>query len=230
MPPSASSDPLDLGGLSPDAIARDIADKQKKPLKEPTAAELAKEERLRSKEARLAGGKGAAKAAEPPPPPPEVDKGPLLDRVFAYRERFPWLKKRNNVSAKSTVDEIADELHYCELQLGSKQDTNLGGMLLHGTMVAVESIHRDVWNPLRLDLTGLGQVTKQNMDQFQPILDELMIKYGTGMYVGPEVRLCLSIGALMVTVHAANSGDPKIAHALQQMNATVNVPKGTSDL
>ena len=84
-------------------------------------------------------GKGKAKAAAPavePPPPPKVDakaekakaaaaerlekekeqeqqiKQALLDKILQYRERFKSIKKRNNVSIKSSVEELKDEIHY----------------------------------------------------------------------------------------------------------------------
>ena len=224
---ASSSDPLDLGGLEPSAIAAAVESKKKKT---PSELDVQKEARLASKEKRLNGKKElpapSAPPPPPPPPPPEDDKSALLDKLMAYRERFPHLKKRNNVTVKSSAEDIADELHYCEVQLGSKQDGSVGAMILHGTMLAVETIHRDVWNPLGLNLNGLAKVTKDNMSEFQPILDELMIKYGAGMYMSPEMRLTLSLGALVMTVHAANSGDPRIATALEKMQQPVKVAAG----
>ena len=86
-----------------------------------------------------------------------------------------------------------------------------------------------MYNPLGLNLQGLGNITKQNMVDFLPLVDELMIKYGAGMYMPPEYRLLLSVGAMVVTVHSADSGDPRVGEALQKMSAAVNV-KGGSDL
>ena len=230
---ASSKDPLELGGLDPDVIASSI-DANKNTKKQPTELEMKKEARLAMKEQRL--NKGAAPTsstsapAPAPTPPVEVDKSLLLDKLTAYRERFPHLKKRNNVSVKSSAEDILDELHYCEMQLGSRQDSNVGAMILHGTMVAVETIHRDVYNPLGLNLTGLGKVTKDNMAEFQPIVDELMIKYGAGMYISAETRLVLALGAMIMTVHGANSGDPRIATALEKMNQKVHVPVSSTDL
>lgn len=227
---STKKDPLDLAGLEPASIA-DAIDAKKVKIKPPSELDLKKEERLASKEKRLAGT--AAKPAATPAIKDdifEVDKSALLDQLGLYRERFPHLKRRNNVSVKSSVEDIYDELHYIEMQLGSKQDGSFGAMLLTGTMVAIEAVHRDIWNPLGLNLNGLAQVTRDNMSEFQPIVDELMIKYGAGMYMGPEMRLCLSVGAMMMTVHAANSGDPRVAVALEKMNASVKVPKGAEEL
>lgn len=232
----ASKDPLDLAGLDPANLAK-VHDAKNSKGKLPTELEVKKEARLELKEQRISKGLSAGKSggnqSETPPPAVHfdvVDKSSLLDRLGAYRERFPNLKKRNNVTAKSGVEDILDELHYCEVQLGSKQDGSMGCTLLHGTMVAVESFHRDVWNPMGLRLTGLGQITKDNMSEFEPIVDELMIKYGAGMYMSVEMRLALAIGATVLTVHGANSGDPRIATALEKMNQKVAMPESGKDL
>ena len=225
-----SDDPLGLAGLDPAKIEDAIKKKKEKPM---NPLEISKEKRLQEKEQRIASG-GVKFHAPPAAPPPavtqEVDKSALLDKILAYRERFPHLKKRNNVTVKSATEDIVDELHYCEMQLGSRNDGSLGAMLLHGTMVAVESVHRDIWNPMGLNLNGLGKVTKDSMHEFEPLLDEMMIKYGTGMSLCVEARLALAVGATMVTVHAANSGDPRIAAALQKMHTPVQVPAGSGDL
>ena len=225
-------DPLSLSDLNPNKIAAEVAEKKIKKKAEPTEIEVQREQRLQNKEKRMGGPSGPNAPPAPPPPPPvsAEEKSALLDKLGAYRERFPHLKKRNNVTVKSSADDIEDELHYCEMQLGSRQDNNIGGMILHGSMLAIETIHRDVYNPLGLNLNGLAKVTKDNMAEFQPIVDELMIKYSTGLYMGPEMRLVLAMGALVMTVHGANSGDVRIASALEKMNTGVKVPAGTDDL
>ena len=230
-----NKDPLELDELDPASIANVIEAGRSKKKAAPTELEMQKEQRLSQKEKRLAKDLSAAAPSvgggeAPPPPMEQVDKSTLLDKLLAYRERFPHLKKRNNVSVKSSADDILDELHYCEMQLGSRNDGSLGGVILHGSMLAVETVTRDVWNPLGLNLNGLAKVTKENMSEFQPIVDELMIKYGAGMYMSPETRLILSLGALVMTVHGANSGDPRIAAALEKMNAQVVPPPGAEKL
>ena len=223
---------MSLSDLNPNKIAAEVAEKKIKKKAEPTEIEVQREQRLQNKEKRMGGPSGPNAPPAPPPPPPvsAEEKSALLDKLGAYRERFPHLKKRNNVTVKSSADDIEDELHYCEMQLGSRQDNNIGGMILHGSMLAIETVHRDVYNPLGLNLNGLAKVTKDNMAEFQPIVDELVIKYSTGLYMGPEMRLVLAMGALVMTVHGANSGDVRIASALEKMNTGVKVPAGAEDL
>ncbi len=235
---SSSDDPLELSGLDPGAIQGRIDARDKKVGKAPSELELQKEQRLAEKEKRLNTGSGSGtKKSTPPsappiaPPPPEMDKSPLLDKIAAYRERFPHLKKRNNVTAKSSLDEIFDELHYLELQLGSSSGggSSFGTAMLCGTMLGVETFTRDYWNPLGLNLTGLGQVTRNNAAEFQPIIDELMIKHNAGMYTSPEWRLALALGASMMTVHAANN-NPDLARAMKNMNNPIQPPTSATDL
>jgi len=213
-----NTDPLDLGKISREGVARTSNVKA-------AAASAAKAP--------------AAKAKFPPPPaPPPVKKQvPLempieqksahVDRILAYREKFTWLKKRNGaVTAKSADADLLDELHYIEVQLGSKStsDSNVGTSLFGAAMSGLEmSTH--VFNPLQLDLTGLGKVATDNADQFKDILDELVIKYATGVHVSPEARLVLGVGALVMTVHAANTGDPRVKEALERMNVSVGTDK-----
>lgn len=233
---SSSNDPLGLADLDPERIQAKIDARDKKTNKAPSELELQKEARLAEKEKRLAfgnsGGKKASAPSEVPPPAPQPpkDRSVLLDKITAYRERFPHLKKRNNLSAKSSIEEIEDELHYCELQLGSQGGAqNLGATVLYGAMLSIEKVTNDYWNPLGLNLTGLGAVSQQNMDQFQPILDELMIKHNAGVYTSPEWRLALAIGATVMTVNAANQ-NPEMARAVKSMNMAVNKPPGAADL
>ena len=190
-------------------------------MKAETAAK--REERLSAK---------AKESAPPPPassmpPPPKVDKSAMLDKLEAYRERFPHLKSRNKLSGKSTAEEIADELHYFEQQLGQKEG-HMGHHVFHLAMSGIEEVTMNYYNPLGLNLAGLSTVTRQNMDQFSPILDELFIKYGASMSVGPEWRLVMATATLVYTVHSANNGNPAVAEAMAKMNKPMT-PKA-SDL
>ena len=235
-----NDDPLGLSELEPEKIQANIAARDKK-TKATSELELQKEARLAQREARLSSVSTSAQSSaaskktpsETPLPTPHYtkdDRSALLDKITAYRERFPHLKKRNNVSVKSTIEEILDELHYCEMQLGSQgTGQNFGATILYGSMLGLEKITNDYWNPLGLNLNGLGTVTQQNMVEFQPIIDELMIKYDAGMYTSPEWRLALAIGATVITVNAANQ-NPEMAKAVKSMNMAVNKPKGSNDL
>lgn len=238
--PGASSDPLELGELDPDLIEAEVARKEleKKAKKAPTQLEVEREARLRDKESRISSGRKqkqpdvsfSVPPSAPPPPEPE-DLSKLLDRLEMYHERFPWLKSRNKITARSLPQEIHDELHYVEVQLGSGGEAGgFAPQVFVGVMSALEIGTRDYFNPLKLNLSGLSSVAKDNIDQFTPLIDEMSIKYGAGMYMPVEWRLAIAVGTLCATVHAANSGDPKLASVLQRMNQPVQTPASGSDL
>jgi hypothetical protein len=196
------SDPLKLDGLSSVAIEEAVA-KNRKGAKDPVTVLNA--ETAAKREERMSSGKGKAGSSSMPPPPPPptpdpVDRSKLLDKVGAYRERFPELKSRNKISGKSATEEIEDEIHFYEQQLGNK-DNNMGMQFFHAGVAAFEQ-----FNPLGLNLNGLTTVVRDNDDQFASIIDELQIKYGANMSLAPEWRLCLALGTTVYTVHAANSG------------------------
>lgn len=234
-------DPLMLGGFSPDALEAQATSKalSKKIQKPPDPLAVAKEERLRQKEERLAQGKArandiAAAEAMPTtssdaPPAPAVDRSMLMDKILAYRERFPHIKKRNKIDGRSSVGELEDELHYIEVQLGSTSAGQLPQQAFCAVMYGLEQAHKR-YNPLNLRLDGLGQVARDNVDEFAPILDELAIKYGASMHLIPEYRLAISVGTLLLTVHTANSGDARLAATLEKMGQQANIPNGSSDL
>ena len=234
------NDPLMLGGLDSEQIEEQVKIKeaQKRAKKPPTELELQKEERLRQKEERISKKAtmhepAAPEAAAPvPDPTPTIDKSVLLDKIQAYQERFPYLKTRNRrLSAASKAEDLVDELHYIEVQLGSGGDSgNMGLMVFTGVLSLVEVGTREVFNPLNLRLDGLSSVAKDNMQEFAPLIDELSIKYGAGMYLPVEVRLCIAVGTLMTTVHAANSGDPRLAAAFSKMNQPVQATSSASGL
>jgi hypothetical protein len=214
-----ADDPLKLGGLSGSAIGEAVAASKIKPTKPPSEHEMKKEERLQSKEVRMRqGGVPAAASAAAPAQPKPVDKSALLDKIIAYRERFTHLKKRNTCTVKSSAEDLQDELHYIELQLGSAGgNAGMGASLMVAAAAGLESFTKDVYNPLGLNLAGLSNLTRDNTDQFVPIIDELIIKYGIGMHVGPEMRLAGTFATLIYTCHVTNQGDPRLAAALSKL-------------
>ena len=207
-----------MGGLEPEAIEQVVSKKGKKV--ESEEAKIRAQTNAQ-REQRLSSGKApvppSAPSAPSEPIEPPKDRSKLLDKVQAYKEKFPHLKSRNKLSGKSSADEIEDELHYFESQLGTK-DGSMHVQLFLASLAGLEAVTAKHYNPLGLNLNGLHEVARTNQAEFAPILDELVIKYGVSMYVSPEVRLLGVLGTLIYTVHAANSGDTRTAAALAKMS------------
>lgn len=145
----------------------------------------------------------------------------LLDKIGKYRERFTKLKKRNgSLNIKSSLIELSDEVHYIEQQLGREEGP--AGSLKPANMCFVASMYgiehgANVYNPLGLKLGGLGQTTQQSIQQFEPLLDEFMIKHSMDLTASVEFRIIMMIVTTVATVHMANSGHG--ADILSKLNA-----------
>ena len=220
-----SDDPLRLSGLADTSEIESAVETRKRGKKamDPVAQKNA--ETAAKREERLAQPRDPGPSTAPPPPPePVEDKSALLDKINAYKERFTHLKSRNKLSGKSGLDEIRDELHFIEQQLGQRE----GNMSVQLYLLAMSGLEEGTkyYNPLNLNLTGLGSVARDNVASVEPLLDELFIKYATNMYVGPEMRLAMATATLIYTVHSANSGNPAVAKAMEAMSKGV-VPQKT---
>ena len=129
------SDPL-LLDILPDALKdgsnagkRAATAKREKLADERIELERQKEQRLQSKEQRKQEEQRPQVHTSKPAATKELtdeQKSALLDKLSAYKERFPHLKSRNKLSGKSTTAEVMDEMHYYESQLGGSGKTGAG--------------------------------------------------------------------------------------------------------
>ena len=220
-----SIDPTSIENLRTDVFESRFEEIEAEP--QPAKPTKGKGKKAAAAAAAPAEGSSSSKPAPPPAPSKAAEKAKaaeaervekekekeqqmkqaLLDKILAYRERFKHIKKRNNVSIKSSLEELKDEIHYIQSQLGTPdREDNPASLALIAAMFGLEQVTERHYNPLNLDLAGLGQTTKDNIDKFEPLLDELMIKYGKQMSLTVEWRLALLLGTTVLTVHSANNG------------------------
>ncbi len=205
-------DPTDLANVSLEGVgerlylAHAAEESAKKPRGRPPAAPKESKE---PKEPPLPKVSKAEIAAEKEEMEYEM-RQTALDKIGKYRERFPRLKKRNgSLSIKSSLVELNDELHYIELQLGREEGAT--GALKPANMAFIASMHglemaAGVYNPLNLDLKGLGATTQSSIKSFEPLLDEFMIKHSMDMTASVELRIIMLVMTTVATVHMANTG------------------------
>jgi hypothetical protein len=205
-------DPTDVRNVSIDAVAdrinmaraaEDISSRQKaaarKPEKQPQAPPLPQQSKLSKAEILVEKEKEEYE-----------ERQQLLDRIMKYRERFTKLKKRNGaLSIKSSLTELKDEEHYIEQQLGREEGP--GGSLKPANLFFVATMHAieqgsAIYNPLKLQLRGLGATTQASVKSFEPLLDEFMIKHSMDMTASVEFCILMMIATTVATVHMANTG------------------------
>lgn len=220
-------DPTALENVTVDAVAARQTAASSGAKREPTATEKAREARLAEKEKRLAatGGRAPTKA--------EIEKAAeeqeyserqkQLDKIGRYKNRFPQLKSRNkNLTIKSSLVELLDEVHYIEEQLGSddaQKTVRPANLAFVAGMYGLEK-STAYWNPLNLKLQGLGQTVQVSITEFEPLIDEYCIKHGMDTGASVELRLAGMICLTVASVHAANTGQGK--EFVDKMNGKTN--------
>jgi hypothetical protein len=165
-------------------------------------------------------------AVAPAPPPTAFDnkeaKERLLKRIAGYRKIRPDLKPhgRSWCTAASGMEEVEDEVASAQQQMGEQPTAGLGTQLLVNSMQAFEMLTQH-YNPLSLNLKGLGEVTKAKEAELAPLVDELLIKHGAALSLSVEFRLVMAVGSLVAVVHLANTS-PAVLEAVaagQKMGA-----------
>ena len=183
----------------------------------------------RAETAAKAEARKAAKASKPavvkaPAPAPAAAavaaetereaKHKLLKRVEGYRKLKPGLKPcgRAWCTASSSMQDIEDEVASAQHQLGEQPTTGLATNFLVSSLAAFEVLTQ-TYNPMALNLKGLGDFSKMKEAEFAPLVEEFMIKHGASLSLPVEVRIVMAIGSIVSLVHIANT-NPAVAAAL----------------
>lgn len=195
----------------------------------------------RAETAAKAEARKAAKASKPavvkaPAPAPAAAaavaaetereaKHKLLKRVEGYRKLKPGLKPcgRAWCTASSSMQDIEDEVASAQHQLGEQPTTGLATNFLVSSLAAFEVLTQ-TYNPMALNLKGLGDFSKMKEAEFAPLVEEFMIKHGASLSLPVEVRIVMAIGSIVSLVHIANT-NPAVAEALaNHVNAPAPPP------
>ena len=155
------------------------------------------------------------------------ERASLVRKIHAYNKKFPEKLKGMNVTQakgqKATIEELRQQLSDIEHELGKSGGIELAVEAYVGAMKTAEQIHYS-WNPLKLKLTGLGQVTEANTGKLMELLEEFAIKHERWFSQSVEVRILGFTAMLIRAVHAANTeAELKSAQKAQQAPAPANL-------
>lgn len=193
------------------------------PLAKQRADTAAKAEARKSAKA---ASKPAAKTPAPAPAPAAAattereTKLKLLKKLEGYRKLQPNLRPCGSAWCKATssLQDIEEEVASAQHQLGEQPTTGLGTDLVIQALSGLEIFTRS-YNPLALNLHGLGEISRFKKAEFAPLVEEFMIKHGASLSLPVEARLAVTIGGIVAFVHMANT-NPEVAEALaKQVNA-----------
>ena len=191
----------------------------------------AEQRKAEKQQAKLAPPSAARAPPAQPPDDPHY-KATLLKRVAGYRQLNGALKPRHAkwCIVQSSQQEIEQEVRHLEDELGKGDTRSLGTHLLLTFMSGVETLTREVYNPLNLQLSGLADITRSKSAELAPLIEELMIKYDASLSVAVEWRLAMVLTQTVVLVHMANTGNLPLEKVLAASQRPIVPPNGAADL
>jgi hypothetical protein len=129
----------------------------------------------------------------------------ILVKIKKYKTTFPQITEDvDTTDARDlSLNELENMVEDIEFLVSVRQSAGAARQMFLSSMNVAETIGK----PIGLKLTGLTNVCAANNDLLQ-IVDEVSIKYGDQVSIGPEVRLGLLLMQLVTAVHQHNkSGD-----------------------
>jgi hypothetical protein len=155
------------------------------------------------------------------------ERASLVRKIHAYNKKFSEKLKGMNITQakgqKATIEELRQQLSDIEHELGKSGGIELAAETYVGLMKTAEQVHYG-WNPLKLKLAGLGQVTEDNHEKLVDLLEEFAIKHEKWFSQSVEVRILAFTAMLIRTVHSANlEAEIRSAQKAQQAPAPANL-------
>eukprot|EP00741_Cyanophora_paradoxa_P000795 tig00000443_g766.t1 len=133
-------------------------------------------------------------------------------------------EKKQKLSLATPLDELKEEYEEIQRELSTRGSLEAARLFLIAGMHSLEHLNK-AYDPIGLKLDGLGQATLSSMDQVQPILEELVIKYSRYVTLGPEARLGMALVQTVLAVHAANANPEVMKEVTEAAASTAAEPK-----
>eukprot|EP00741_Cyanophora_paradoxa_P022614 tig00000248_g21839.t1 len=133
-------------------------------------------------------------------------------------------EKKQKLSLATPLDELKEEYEEIQRELSTRGSLEAARLFLIAGMHSLEHLNK-AYDPIGLKLDGLGQATLSSMDQVQPILEELVIKYSRYVTLGPEARLGMALVQTVLAVHAANANPEMMKEVTEAAASTAAEPR-----
>eukprot|EP00741_Cyanophora_paradoxa_P023636 tig00021603_g22830.t1 len=153
------------------------------------------------------------------------EKKQVLRQIAQYRRSFGGeLTSTKKLSLATPLDELKEEYEEIQRELSTRGSLEAARLFLIAGMHSLEHLNK-AYDPIGLKLDGLGQATLSSMDQVQPILEELVIKYSRYVTLGPEARLGMALVQTVLAVHAANANPEMMKEVTEAAASTAAEPR-----
>jgi len=184
----------------------------KKPSRKITKADIDKMEEMAAKDA----------------PEVEFDSNAALRKIELYYAKLGHkikYKPKRKPTAKTSPEELQDILFNIERDLSIGQGVDICVTGYSTGMSGLETLHR-IYNPLGLQLKGLGKATEEAKPLWEDLMVEFAIKHEDWFAMGVEKRILFFTAQLVMSVDAAN----RVATVMDSATVPAEVVEAAEDL
>lgn len=130
----------------------------------------------------------------------------LIKKIDHYHSVYKLERLHKTIK---TLPEAQQEMENIVKQLNSKKGMGTINTLYYGLMNSVEWVTTYRWNPIGVDLKGLGTKLQEKEPELTPILLDIATKYGWNFEANPILQLIFVTGNIAKEVHQENKKGPK---------------------
>ena len=130
------------------------------------------------------------------------EKHDILNKLTRMEKKGHTINKRLNVY--SSIEELRAELGRVMYSIEVDASLRFSRRMLVACVSGLEFLNKR-YDPLSIQLDGWSESIMENMDDYDPVFEELYNKYKTKMHVAPEIKLVMMVGGSATMFHLTNS-------------------------
>lgn len=112
------------------------------------------------------------------------------------------VNKRMNVY--TPIEDLRAEYKRVTYGIEIEQSVKFSRRALVACVTGLEWLNKK-YDPLSLELTGWSESVMESLDDYDPVLEELAVKYKNSMHMAPEVKLLMLLAGSGFAFHLSNS-------------------------
>lgn len=150
---------------------------------------------------------------------------PALGYKTIDDEKLDLLNKLQRLSAKGHATKnltIYSDIHdiraeYQRITYGIEIDsgTKFARRMLVTCVTGIEFLNK-TFDPFDVDLEGFSESTHENIDDYDAVLEELVVKYRSSAKIAPELKLIMMLGGSAAQFHITKTMFKAMPHEIQQ--------------
>ena len=150
------------------------------------------------------GGGGGGYGEQPSDGYSSIDdeKADLLNKLARLEKKGLNVNKKLN--AYSSINDLRTEVKRLVYAVEVDQSVKFSRRALVACVTGLEFLNKR-YNPLEIQLDGWSESIMENIDDYDPVFEELHNKYKGKMEMAPEVKLIMMLGGSATMFHLTNS-------------------------